>query len=184
MNLIKLSAISFASAFLIWSSPVVAVTELSQQELEETAADTNPPYFLADDAVVSDESLVCADDGVALEPGFTGASMEYAQPQNQIAQDEGEPSSVPVTQSICHADPVKVANDPLNHQQADIFYNNLSGSLDSNRAFIEQNPFSGSALNAPSLDPQSQQTSDEVFRRARELSLQLGESLRNIDTTP
>jgi hypothetical protein len=170
--------IKLLSLILILSPGVaLGVTELSDGELNQAAAETNAPQSIVMNSVLSDQAKICSDPiDSELDVGVDlGAGVELS--------DQPIESST-LTPESCSPGLNYGATDPLNDQPAEQFYGNLSGALQNNREFIEQNPYSGNVRNSPSFDPTTPLPTDRDFQRTRDLTLQFGESLQRLRLEP
>ena len=182
MKTVAILPIKLLGLILILSPGIaLGVTELSDSELNQAAAETYAPQSIVMNSVLSDQAKICTDtDDLSMSAGLDtqvglGDGVELT--DQPIESERLNPESC--TPGLNYG-----ATDPLNDQPAEQFYGNLNEALENNREFIEQNPYSGNVLNSPSLDPTNPLSNGRDLQRTRDLTLQLGESLQRLRLEP
>ena len=178
MKTVAILPLKLLSLILVLSpGAALGVTELSDGELNQAAAETYAPQSIIMNSMLSDQAKICTD------PSDSELDTQVDLGVQADLSDQPIESSA-LTPESCTPGLNYGATDPLNDQPAEQFYGNLSGALQSNREFIEQNPYSGNVLNSPSFDPTTPLPTDRDLQRTRDLTLQLGESLQRLRLEP
>lgn len=178
MKTVAILPLKLLSLILVLSpGAALGVTELSDGELNQAAAETYAPQSIIMNSVLSDQAKICTD------PSDSELDTQVDLGVQADLSDQPIESSA-LTPESCTPGLNYGSTDPLNDQPAEQFYGNLNEALENNREFIEQNPFSGNVLNSPSFDPTTPLPTDRELQRTRDLTLQLGESLQRLRLEP